>query len=64
MTVDAAPAIPVVLTVRQAAEQLGLSENTILRMLAAGRIPGAWKTSEHGVWRIPSRSLERIGECS
>jgi len=53
---------PVVLRPVEAAAALQVSTDTVKRMLAEGRIPGAWKTTPgpKGHWRIPVDALKAI----
>lgn len=50
------------LTVKQAAEALGLSKRTLFRWLDAGRFPGARKIPGRlgGEWRIPAGDLDGL----
>lgn len=41
----------------EAARVLSLAPKTVARWAAAGRFPGARKTSEGGEWRIPARAV-------
>ena len=55
------------LTVRQVAERLNISRNTVLRMIARGVFPGARKLGGPGKgrkeWRIPTEDIDRyLGE--
>lgn len=50
------------LTVRQVAERLNISRNTVLRMIARGELPGARKLGGPGTgrkeWRIPTTDID------
>lgn len=55
------------LTVRQVAERLNISRNTVIRMIARGELPGARKLGGPGTgrkeWRIPTEDIDRyLGE--
>lgn len=41
----------------QAAAFLGVSQRLVYKMLAEGRLPCAWRTSDHGRWNISKDSL-------
>lgn len=52
------------LTVRQVAERLGFSEDTVRIYCAQGVLPGAAKanlSSSRSHWRIPEQDLENFG---
>ena len=50
--------LPEALTIRQAMERTGLSRRTIGRMLADGRLAGAYKSGNE--WRIPRTALDGL----
>ena len=45
------------LTVKQVAEELGLAENTVRRLLNAGIIPG-YRANLNNVWRVTRERLD------
>ena len=44
-------------TITQAAISLGMSRETVIRILDRGEFPNSFKTSDNGHWRIPSTDL-------
>lgn len=52
--------LPLWCTPEQAADFLGVSQHLVYKMLGAGRIPCAWRTSDHGRWNIPKDSLAAL----
>jgi excisionase family DNA binding protein len=52
------------LTVREVAEQLRVSTETVRRWLRDGKLHGLWLSDRAG-WRIPASELDRfIQECA
>lgn len=45
------------LTVKQVAEEIGLAENTVRRLLNAGIIPG-YRANLNNVWRVTREQLD------
>jgi len=45
------------LTARQAAELLGRNVQDVKRLCRTDQLPGAYKTSERGHWRIPETAI-------
>jgi excisionase family DNA binding protein len=48
-----------VLTVGQAAKQLGVGPKTLSAMVRAGKVPG-FRIGERGYWRIRQRDLDDL----
>jgi len=49
------------LSIKQFADLVGLSTRTVERYLAADLIPGAYRVSRNGAWRIPRDVREKFG---
>jgi excisionase family DNA binding protein len=54
-----------VLTVKRAAERLGVTSHTVQLWIKQGLLPGAYRlnpSNNHSPYRIPVRDVERIEE--
>lgn len=45
------------LTLTEATKVLRIGRSTLKKLLAAGKFPSAYKTSERGHWRIPETAI-------
>ena len=45
------------LTLTEATKVLRIGRSTLKKLLAAEQLPGAYKTSERGHWRIPETAI-------
>jgi excisionase family DNA binding protein len=59
MSIQTEELVPAVLTTRQAAQALAISEDTLRRWLRDGVIGGTWISDRAG-WRIPVSEVNRI----
>lgn len=48
------------LTLTEATKVLRIGRSTLKKLLAAEQIPGAYKTSDNGHWRIPWSAIEAL----
>lgn len=46
------------LTLTEATKVLRIGRSTLKKLLAAGKFPSAYKTSENGHWRIPRTDID------